>query len=118
MAKVRVGVKRVNPNTGEEVATIGEEGIEVQQHWVEINGLRLDAEEIGLMTAGYTLGSTNVGEITIKLSCRGFETVDHREELPRGVHVGGSRMAVTQIPDNQPVAGWPSGLRDDRPEDD
>lgn len=92
MAKVRVGVKRVNPETGAEVETVGEDGIEVYQHWVEIDGVRLDGMAIGLLGVDYKLGDKMIGEITIRLSSRGIETVDHRE-----VTIGAATLTATPI---------------------
>lgn len=106
MAKVRVGVTKIKPGTGFE-AEEGEGGVEVFQHWVEIDGHRFTTADTGLMEVSYGLGeirdpaaerrrivdALEAGEepperpltqalegiVTIRMACHGFETVDHRE---------------------------------------
>lgn len=81
MARVRVGVKRIE--NGCEVREVGDEATaEIHQMWVEINGRRFDAGELGLMEVTYGSRSADdkpgVGYILLRLMSGGFETVDHR----------------------------------------
>jgi hypothetical protein len=91
MAEIRVGVTRISK--GLEVDQVGDPGTEVFQHWVEINGVRHDTDDIGLLDVSYTLGTyqdptqeqhsaRRPGEVTIRLQCDGFSTVDHRTPAP------------------------------------
>ena len=81
MAVVRVGVRR-SP------LVPGERGIESGQEWVELNGVRLPAEwkllRVDYVPApGNESPSNHVAEVTIRLLCEGFSTVDRNE--PPGV---------------------------------
>jgi len=110
MATVRVGVERIKQGTGYQVEEPGEYGVEVFQRWVEINGIRFETDQVGLLDVSYGMGRSELlrdddgeivtdveghavrkyqnnlmGEIVIRLSSHGFETVDHREESPRSL---------------------------------
>lgn len=95
MAVVRVGVKRVGRGGGFESADVGSPGIEIQQYWVELNGLRLDGDEIGLQRVDYEPAppgkspGSHTASVVVRVFCEGFETVDHRE--PEGETITGPR---------------------------
>lgn len=112
MAKVRVGVKRIR--NGIEVHETDETGagdgvFEVFQQWIEINGVRFDTGDVGLLGVTYGLGHSEylrdsdggvirgedgqpiteyrnglMGEVTMVFASSAFETVDHREPPPDG----------------------------------
>lgn len=115
MARVRVGVKR--HEFGIDVDEVGAPGVEVFQHWVEINGIRFETEDTALLDVSYNLGRSDVlrdgrgniivddeghavreypndlqGEIVIRFVSHGFETVDYREPpeplLPKALPSG------------------------------
>ncbi len=83
MATVRVGVKRVVKGTGFPTE-VGEPGIEYTQQWIEINGMRLDGERLGLLRVDYVPAppgespGQHAAEVVIRLSCEGFATEDYR----------------------------------------
>lgn len=108
MATVRVGVERIKKGTGYQVEAPGDDGVEVFQKWVEIDGTRFMTDEVGLLDVSYALGQSDLlrdsggdlildqqgratrehpnnlmGEITIRFNSSGFSTVDHRVP-PRG----------------------------------
>jgi hypothetical protein len=96
MATVRGGVKRIGAGTGYEVSALGEPGQEVQQHWVELNGLRLDGGSLGLLRVDYVPAppgespGQHCAEVVIRIACEGFATEDYRapETDGRGVPLG------------------------------
>lgn len=77
MARVRLGVKRMNRGGFEGDDLMDPESLEAMIQWIEINGHRFDANEIGLSTVDHHAGG-QFHEVTIKLSSRGYSTVDYR----------------------------------------
>lgn len=76
MAKVRVGVKRIKDG---EVALAGSPAdMAFQQHWIEIDGHRLDGNAIRRIQWGPIDPREAWGEqvVTLVLACSDFETVD------------------------------------------
>lgn len=97
MAVVRVGVKRIGRGTGYDVEKVGDPGVEIKQLWVELNGHRLDGEELGLVRVDYAPGGgddvgTHMAEVFICVACEGFATVDHREEPTHRLSVGDAQL--------------------------
>lgn len=91
MAVVRVGVKRIKKGTGYETDEVGEAGIELQQHWVELNGLRLDGYDYSLVRVEYDAGedpTNTVAAVRVHMNCEGFSTVDYREPAPGHARTG------------------------------
>lgn len=84
---IRVGVKPlVVGESGVEPRTLGDTTTEViaemQQHWVEIDGVRI---ERGLLSVSYGPDGDNgagSGIVTIRLLSTGFATADWREPEP------------------------------------
>lgn len=83
MAKIRVGVRKIQKGTGYEV-DLGRDdpAIEVMQLWVEIDGHRIDAGESSLLGVEYSADPKATGVVTVRFASGGFETVDHREPPP------------------------------------
>lgn len=84
MAIVRVGTKHIVRTTGFETEQIDDDGVEIQQHWVEIDGTMLPlAYESDLLGVDYVFDNDKRhGYVTIRLMVSapgGFATVDHRE---------------------------------------
>lgn len=93
MAKVRVGVRRIQKGAGYEAERVGDQGLELYQSWVEINGRRFDAKDVALLDVSYRMfppghHDAPQGEIIIRLVSEGFETVDEREPEANTVDFG------------------------------
>jgi hypothetical protein len=89
MATIRVGTKHIGRGTGFEVEP-DEEGVEIFQMWVELNGVRLETGS-DLLGVDYVFNNENmagVAVIRLQLSTGGFSTVDHREPAPELATIG------------------------------
>lgn len=86
MAQIRVGVRRMNPEGGHPVP------VEAQVHWVEIDGIRIASEDSHIMEVTHR-ADHGVGEVTIKLACGSYATVD-KDTPPSGDAGPGAQIAL------------------------
>ena len=89
MSVVRVGVKRIVKGTGYQAETVGDPGVELQQMWVEVDGVRIAGDSLLGVRYGFlrdidpfATGKSDgdyQNAVVIVLFSEGFSSVDHRE---------------------------------------
>lgn len=78
MPDIRVGTRRIT-RTGTPPGPDGSVVAELQAHWVDIDGVRLTANEHGLKSVTYRANGTEISTVTLVFTVSSFASVPKDE---------------------------------------